>query len=321
MGLTGRGSPMYDLYAILGLTRSASRDEIRAAYRALAKRHHPDLNSGDRQSEWLIKGINRAFEILGNPESRAAYDREVEQERAAIRRRFWGSAAIGAATFIMTVISVWLTSMWTQTVSNHQSQKGEPKVLVGNENAVKKSPAEVVANSGPVASGDGDERDTPSELVIASVPGAFGEPLISAIEEKQGAPPSDRDAHSAPVVGPAAGQKISSASSPKPAQSPQHVIITSAPPNNASSRTGVAMTTPLEAGTKQPTPARVVTQPSHKSNPRNVMGKTAVLGRVPKKPSALQGVEREPRIVARTATALRWPSADEPFVNLGGRSR
>ena len=89
---------MLDLYAELGLSRRATGDEIKAAYRALAKRYHPDVNAGDEQDEWRTKEINRAYAILGDPEARAAYDLELAHQRAAARRGFWLSAATGAAT-------------------------------------------------------------------------------------------------------------------------------------------------------------------------------------------------------------------------------
>jgi curved DNA-binding protein CbpA len=318
---------MHDLYAILGLTRRATSDEIRVAYRALAKRHHPDVNSGDKRGEWLTKEINHAYATLGNPEARTAYDRDLGHERAAARRRFWRSAATGAATFIIAVSSVWLVLMWKQTVSIHQSQMSEPAVLVGDERAAKNSAAEVVASRVPAASGDRDERDAPRELVTASVPGAYGEPLSSTAGERQGAQLTEREAHSAPIAGPMPTDKIASTPSSGPAQSPERVEKTSAPSPDASQRTKLAMTTPPEPG-KQPTPASAVAKSSHKSIPPNTGGRTTVVGRIPKKSSPqfnvtepLQGRGPKPRIASRTPTVLRWPSADEPFINLGGRSR
>lgn len=64
-----------DLYAILGVGKSASDKEIRSAYRKLAKDYHPDLNPGDAKAEDKFKEIAAAFSILGDPEKRARYDR------------------------------------------------------------------------------------------------------------------------------------------------------------------------------------------------------------------------------------------------------
>jgi len=63
-----------DLYAILGVKRSASNDEIRRAYRKLAKDLHPDQNKGNAKSEEQFKKVSAAFAVLGNPEKRKRYD-------------------------------------------------------------------------------------------------------------------------------------------------------------------------------------------------------------------------------------------------------
>jgi DnaJ-class molecular chaperone len=62
-------------YEALGVSRTASDDEIRAAYRKLAKRYHPDLNPGDKKAEERFKSISAAHELLGDTEKRAKFDR------------------------------------------------------------------------------------------------------------------------------------------------------------------------------------------------------------------------------------------------------
>src|SRR5688572_30615906 len=62
-----------DYYKILGLTRSATADEIKRAYRKLARQHHPDKNKA-KGSEEKFKEINEANEVLSDPEKRKAYD-------------------------------------------------------------------------------------------------------------------------------------------------------------------------------------------------------------------------------------------------------
>ena len=64
-----------DYYEILGVARSAGDGEIKSAFRKLAMKHHPDRNPGDKQSETAFKEINEAYEILKDPQKRAAYDR------------------------------------------------------------------------------------------------------------------------------------------------------------------------------------------------------------------------------------------------------
>ncbi len=63
-----------DPYQILGVSRSASQDEIRAAYRRLAKRHHPDRNRGDNAAAERFKEVQAAYEVLGDAQRRAQYD-------------------------------------------------------------------------------------------------------------------------------------------------------------------------------------------------------------------------------------------------------
>ncbi len=63
-----------DLYETLGVSRDASQDEIKKAYRKLAKENHPDANPGDRRAEERFKEISQAYDILGDPEKREQYD-------------------------------------------------------------------------------------------------------------------------------------------------------------------------------------------------------------------------------------------------------
>jgi len=118
-----------DSSSFLGLSRHPSGEDIRAAYWALSKQCHPDVNAGDKEAERRIKELNRAYGILGDPEARAAYNLILARARARARRSFWNAAATGAAAFILTAGSISVTVMWKQHVNIHHSASDKPGFL------------------------------------------------------------------------------------------------------------------------------------------------------------------------------------------------
>src|SRR5215211_2765658 len=62
-----------DYYQTLGVAKTASEKELKQAYRKLARKHHPDVNPGDKAAEAKFKEINEAYEVLGDPDKRRKY--------------------------------------------------------------------------------------------------------------------------------------------------------------------------------------------------------------------------------------------------------
>jgi len=93
-----------DYYKVLGVDKNASENDIKKAYRKLARKYHPDLNPNDKESEKKFKEINEANEVLSNPENRKKYDKygehwqqadEIEKQRT--QQQDYGGGAGGSA--------------------------------------------------------------------------------------------------------------------------------------------------------------------------------------------------------------------------------
>ena len=77
---------MVEYYERLNVKRDASQEEIKQAFKTLAKKYHPDVNQGDEQSETKFKEISEAYDTLKNPEERAVYDASGVRAKQAEQR-------------------------------------------------------------------------------------------------------------------------------------------------------------------------------------------------------------------------------------------
>jgi molecular chaperone DnaJ len=93
-----------DPYDILGVDRSATQDEIKSAFRRLAGQHHPDKNPGDDGAHHRFKEINAAYQILSDPQKRAAYDRFGEAAMGGVGQP--GNPFAGGVPFDMADLNI-----------------------------------------------------------------------------------------------------------------------------------------------------------------------------------------------------------------------
>ncbi len=105
---------MHTLYQILGLPLGASQQQVKTAFRTLARRFHPDVNAGDENAEQRFKEINQAYATLADPGARVAYDRALVCRQMGTRQRFWTFAATATTTFALTIAAIAVPMWWAR---------------------------------------------------------------------------------------------------------------------------------------------------------------------------------------------------------------
>jgi hypothetical protein len=91
-----------NLYKVLGIASTADDSRIKSAFRHRVKAVHPDLHPDTTRADERFRELMQAYEVLRNVRARAAYDAHLARRRSEMRRRFAQSAAVMAATFVLT---------------------------------------------------------------------------------------------------------------------------------------------------------------------------------------------------------------------------
>jgi hypothetical protein len=322
---------MRNLYSVLKLSRRADSKDIKTAYWTLAKQFHPDVNAGDKEAERWTKEINRAYEVLGDPDARAAYDLEVSRLRTKARRGFWGAAAAGAVTFILSAASISMTLVWKPQiripksltlVASAPSQERVPPSSAGSEHPERSAeptePASALVPSistelpASTSSLGTSTAVTDRELLTLSAP------LPSSVLTEQvprkgelGAAPSELT--SADLHGPPTPREPDR-QPPSHAESANAGLLEAIQPIPTVTADQKSSSAPIrrDGGPKEEAAVKTV----HRQPKKHLNAAT-----VAATPSKLQASGRVPHLVSSGATAMRFPTADEPFVNLGVRNK
>ena len=134
----GRGNSRPDHYRILGLHPRVSDKKIKATYRKLAKRLHPDVNASETATE-RQREINQAYQILGDPDTREIYDAELALEHLEARGRFWRGVAAGVVTFMLTASATSLVALLFVHSPLSLPERRERVLPTKNESVASKS--------------------------------------------------------------------------------------------------------------------------------------------------------------------------------------
>jgi curved DNA-binding protein CbpA len=189
-----------DYYAILGLRSDADTARIKAAYRILVKKFHPDVSAAIPGADQRIRDINDAYEILVNQATRAEYDLEIGRQRAATRARFWRSFAAGAVVFGFTVGAGILVAPLIGAPPRREAPATNPRDVSESEAkqrnlASAQTTRDVLITSSDPRAVSGRSPALPNEVVPPSGPGDLLAQWERSIEEGRPERPAQTASH------------------------------------------------------------------------------------------------------------------------------
>ena len=127
---------MSTLYRILGLPQGASHEQVKTAFRSLARRFHPDVNTGNAAAEERFKVVSQAYETLADPDARAAYDRALVCRAAEVKQHLSTFAVITVATFALTIAATGLALWWTHAKPGPEALRASVAEAAAGQGAV-----------------------------------------------------------------------------------------------------------------------------------------------------------------------------------------
>src|SRR5262245_3785799 len=153
------------LYQVLGLPQAATERQVKAAFRVLARRFHPDVNAGDQIAEERFKEVNQAYETLADPEARKVYDRALVCRQSEAQRRSRSLTNTTAAAFALTASTIFLTWwIWHKTAPQSEESHTRGRVNTAHSRA-QQGAANVSPNSAATASASPQDRRRGSSWV------------------------------------------------------------------------------------------------------------------------------------------------------------
>ena len=149
---------MSTLYHDLGLNEGASHEQVKSAFRRLARRFHPDVNAGNVGAEQRFKEVSRAYETLADPNAREEYDRALVCRATEVRQQRWSFAATAGVTCAVTIGIIGLALWWMRASEPEQARMLDAAARVR------------LASAQDLLQTSGDARVTTAAFATATVP-------------------------------------------------------------------------------------------------------------------------------------------------------